>query len=543
MYKFDRKPKRSSSIALVAAITAAAVLAQPSVGHGAQSPGPTAERAVVSPALDVLNSELNSSNLTSDAVSGPIATEEEAVDRARLLPFLPEHAILGNVHSRMSPTVPTWNVNFNSGNRLSTYSITLSQEDGNVMALSITDWAVERTEPAAQKEPISFTEAAAVAQNFIHNQSWGVDSQWIIDPYPESAYSQRYEDKTLHKIRFNRSVNGIRFVDNRFTVSVNQSGQVTAYQMNWSGMDFDDPSHAIGEKTAKDIYFDQTIPALYEQITNGNSRLVYSLWQNSMDAISGTFPPERNHNPYAGEAGPLEMEPPTVSADSAKRMLLALYDVELQYRYSSTSKVGLYYNLLLNPDVPRFYTGTPPVLEAYGEGWLNFIGQTLHDVVAPAGNWVDELLSSPERIEYAAAVVLDDRLLQLDSSPVIQDGSTLVPFRSLLEELGAEVQWIPEGGKIITSNGAMKIELALNSYTAIINGSPVKLDVPAQLLDESTFVPVRVVAEALDGYVDWEADSRLVMIRLQTASQKPSEDQLRQWRLEAQTDWNKKNAR
>ncbi|MDF2650148.1 MAG: hypothetical protein K0Q73_5953, partial [Paenibacillus sp.] len=78
------------------------------------------------------------------------------------------------------------------------------------MALSISDGAVESTETAAPKEPISFTEAAAVAQNFIHNQSWGVDSQWIIDPYPESAYSRRYEDKTLHHIRFNRSVNGIR---------------------------------------------------------------------------------------------------------------------------------------------------------------------------------------------------------------------------------------------------------------------------------------------------------------------------------------------
>lgn len=541
MYKFDRKPKRSSSIALVAVITAAIVLAQPSVGHGAQSPDPTAERAVVSPALDVLNSELNSSNLTSDAVSGPIATEEEAVDRARLLPFLPEHAILGNVRFRMSATVPVWDVNFNSENKLGAYSITFSQKDGSVMALSITDWAGEHAESAAQKEPISFTEATAVAQNFIHNQSWGVDSQWIIDPYPESAYSRRYEDKTLHKIRFNRSVNGIRFGDNRFTVSVDPSGQVTSYQMYWSDMDFDDPSRAIEEKTAKDIYFDQTIPALYEQITNGNSRLVYSLWQHSMDAISGTFPPERNHNPYA-EAGPLEMEPPTVSADSAKSVLLALYDVELQYRYTSTSKAGLYYNLLLNPEVPRFYTGNPPVLEAYGEGWLNFIGESLPDVVAPADNWVDELLSSPERIKYAVAVVLDDRLPQLDSLPVIQDGSTLVPFRSLLEEMGAEVQWIPEGGKIIASKGAMKIELALNSYTAIINGSPVKLDVPAQLIDESTFVPVRVVAEALDGYVDWDADSRLVMIYLQTAPQKPSEDQLRQWRLEAQTDWNKKNA-
>jgi hypothetical protein len=450
MYKFDRNPKRPSSIAIVAAITAAAVLAQPSVGHGAPSPGPTAESAFVSPALDVLNSEFNSSTLTSDAGSRPIATEEEAVDRARLLPFLPEHAILG--HSWMSLVGPNWDVQFKSENRLSTYSISLSQEDGSVTGLSITDWAVERTEPAAQKEPISFTEAAAIAHNFIHNQSWGVDSQWIIDPYPESAYSRRYEDKTLHHIRFNRSVNGIRFVDNRFSVSVNQSGQVTAYQMNWSGMDFDDPSQAIGEEEAKNVYFDQTIPVLYEQITNGNSRLVYSVWQNSLDAISGTFPPERNHNPHS-DAGPLGMEPPTVSADSAKKLLLALYDVELQYRYTSPGKAGLYYNLLLNPDVPRFYTGTPPVLEAYGEGWLDFIGQPLHDVVAPAGNWVDELLSSPERIEYAAAVVLDDRLLQLDSSPVIQDGSTLVPFRSLLEELGAEVQWIPRAARLSPPTG------------------------------------------------------------------------------------------
>lgn len=541
MYKLVRKPKLSSSIALIAALTATAVLAaHPSVANGAYNPIPTAERAVMSPIRTVLNTEQSSSPPSSITKTGPIATEDEAAARARLLPFLPEDAILS--HSWMSLVGPNWDVQFKSENMLSTYSISLSQEDGSVTSLSITDWAVKHTEPAAQKEPISFAEAAAIAHQFIHNQSWGVDSLWIIDPYPEPAYSRRYEDKTLHHIRFNRSVNGIRFVDNRFSVSVNQSGQITAYQMIWSGMDFEEPSQAIGEEEAKNIYFDQTIPVLYEQITNGNSRLVYSVWQHSMDAISGTFPPERNHNPYS-DAGPLDMEPPTVSADSAKKLLLALYDVELQYRYASPKKVGLYFNLLLNPDVPRFYNGTPPVLEAYGEGWLNFIGQPLHDVVAPAGNWVDVLLSSPERITYAAAVVLDNRLLKLDRLPVIQDGSTLVPFRALLEQLGAVVQWIPESRSIIASKETMRIELVLDSHTAIINGSPVQLDVPAQLLDESTYVPARVVAEALGGSVDWDAESRLVMIRLQTTPQQPSEDQLRQWRLEAQSEWNRMNAR
>jgi hypothetical protein len=46
----------------------------------------------------------------------------------------------------------------------------------------------------------------------------------------------------------------------------------------------------------------------------------------------------------------------------------------------------------------------------------------------------------------------------------------------------------------------------------IVNGKEVKSDVPAQIIDGRTMVPVRFVAEELGSDVEWEADNNSVVI-------------------------------
>jgi len=92
------------------------------------------------------------------------------------------------------------------------------------------------------------------------------------------------------------------------------------------------------------------------------------------------------------------------------------------------------------------------------------------------------------------------------ASTVIQDGRTLVPMRGIFESLGAEVEW-DEATKTVTGKTKdVEVVLTIDSNKATVNGEEKTLDVPAQLIDSSTFVPARFVAEALNCDVDFTSD-------------------------------------
>lgn len=233
---------------------------------------------------------------------------------------------------------------------------------------------------------------------------------------------------------------------------------------------------------------------------------------------------------------PETVAPPAISQERAKRLLLSLYVVELQYLYTDNSRADLYYRLVLGPSVPVFYNGTAPFLDANTGQWRSFIGYPFEEVFPPDNAWVDDIISSVDRIEYEAAIVLDGQVLPFRNEPVIQEGITLAPFRELLEKMGAVVSWHPESQQVVAVKGETRLELQINSRTAYRNGQMYELEVPAQLINDSTFIPVRFAAEALGAAVNWEAESRLVRIH-DRGAQASSEAELKQWRVEAQKQW------
>ncbi|WP_248927073.1 stalk domain-containing protein [Paenibacillus hamazuiensis] len=84
-----------------------------------------------------------------------------------------------------------------------------------------------------------------------------------------------------------------------------------------------------------------------------------------------------------------------------------------------------------------------------------------------------------------------------DAAPVIQEGSTLVPFRKLFETLGFTVKWQETGStrQAIGTKGSLTIQLTIDSNTAKVNGNDVALSVPARIINGHTMVPLRFVAE------------------------------------------------
>ena len=109
-------------------------------------------------------------------------------------------------------------------------------------------------------------------------------------------------------------------------------------------------------------------------------------------------------------------------------------------------------------------------------------------------------------------VTVNGTLLGFDVPPVIVDGRVLVPLRVIFEALGAPVGWDAATRTVTAVRGATTIRLEIGSQTAYISGEPVALDVPAQIRDGRTLVPLRFVAEALGAAVAWDGATRSITI-------------------------------
>lgn len=99
-----------------------------------------------------------------------------------------------------------------------------------------------------------------------------------------------------------------------------------------------------------------------------------------------------------------------------------------------------------------------------------------------------------------------------DQQPIIQNGRVLLPMRGIFESLGADVYWNANTQTVIGMRDQVKVQLTIGSQTAFLNGERVYLDVPAQIVNGRTLVPLRFVAQSLGMKVEWDEQTRTVYI-------------------------------
>lgn len=90
-----------------------------------------------------------------------------------------------------------------------------------------------------------------------------------------------------------------------------------------------------------------------------------------------------------------------------------------------------------------------------------------------------------------------------DYKAIVKKGTSLVPLRLISEGLGCSVNWNAKQSKITIKKGTKNMVLSLNKKTAYINGKTVKLEHPAILHQNSTYVPLRFIAEQFDSNVSY----------------------------------------
>ncbi|MFZ5753049.1 MAG: copper amine oxidase N-terminal domain-containing protein [Bacillota bacterium] len=97
--------------------------------------------------------------------------------------------------------------------------------------------------------------------------------------------------------------------------------------------------------------------------------------------------------------------------------------------------------------------------------------------------------------------------LKFDVPPVIKEGRTLIPVRAIMNGLGAKVEWNGEAKTVIIIRGDKVIVLNLGTGETTVNGQIISLDVPAQTLNNRTFVPLRFIAQTLGEPVNYDENT------------------------------------
>ncbi|MBY0084777.1 copper amine oxidase N-terminal domain-containing protein [Brevibacillus brevis] len=120
---------------------------------------------------------------------------------------------------------------------------------------------------------------------------------------------------------------------------------------------------------------------------------------------------------------------------------------------------------------------------------------------------------APKAVQNAVKVEYNKKQIAFpDQAPIITQGRTLVPIRPIAESLGFEVKWNEQTRTVTINKGKDNIRLVVTQKIANKNGQTINLDVPAQIVNKRTVVPVRFIAEALSYKVEWDPKTQTVLI-------------------------------
>jgi len=105
-------------------------------------------------------------------------------------------------------------------------------------------------------------------------------------------------------------------------------------------------------------------------------------------------------------------------------------------------------------------------------------------------------------------------------APVIVDGRALVPVRGVFEELDWDVDWCAETSTVQLFRNGFNIRITIGSdnftwlhpYYTGNHYALVFLDVPAQIINGRTMLPIRVMLESVGYEVEWNTETRSILI-------------------------------
>lgn len=113
---------------------------------------------------------------------------------------------------------------------------------------------------------------------------------------------------------------------------------------------------------------------------------------------------------------------------------------------------------------------------------------------------------------FASQVYIDSKPVVATVEPYVSNGYTLVPLRTISENLGAEVSYDATTRTVTAIRSNTTIELTIGQYKAKVNGEYMVLDTTPEIKDGTTMVPLRFIATAFGCKVNYNPQTKNVSI-------------------------------
>jgi len=118
-------------------------------------------------------------------------------------------------------------------------------------------------------------------------------------------------------------------------------------------------------------------------------------------------------------------------------------------------------------------------------------------------------------------LTLNGKKIETDVAPQIVNDRTMVPVRAIFENLNITVEWSAATRKVYTVGSTPSIILTIDSNKMIVDDKIITLDSPPYISGDRTLIPARAVCEALGCTVDWDSENRNVIIKTSDYTEPP----------------------
>ncbi|WP_314585497.1 N-acetylmuramoyl-L-alanine amidase family protein [Paenibacillus terrigena] len=126
--------------------------------------------------------------------------------------------------------------------------------------------------------------------------------------------------------------------------------------------------------------------------------------------------------------------------------------------------------------------------------------------------WMLFLLPSMMHAEAGLQLYLNGESVSPSAEAQMIKGSTMIPIRVVVEELGFQVDWNKKTRMATIHNDKKTIQLVVDQKWATVNDKKITLDMPPSLKKDTTLVPLRFVGEQMGLVVNWENESKSVFL-------------------------------
>lgn len=121
-------------------------------------------------------------------------------------------------------------------------------------------------------------------------------------------------------------------------------------------------------------------------------------------------------------------------------------------------------------------------------------------------------LAKPQELTSGKKIYYNGVPISFDVAPAVINGRLMIPARAVFEKMGCVVQWDANSQSVKVAREGQTVAIYIGETVMNVNEGPVKLDVPATILDGRTLVPLRAIATALGAGITYGELNEMAVI-------------------------------